>query len=105
MNNREYLRELVDVAIAMHKGRGMALYQVLGKVLEANSNKINGLNAEDRRYIMKFRDRIRRKHNNEVYTKDDALKFQPWAQFTDAHGWTHIKNMRKHDNVPGERTE
>jgi hypothetical protein len=42
MNNREYLRELVDVAIAMHKGRGMALYTVLGKILEANSNKING---------------------------------------------------------------
>jgi hypothetical protein len=54
---------------------------------------------------MKYRDRIRRKHNRNVYSQDDALKFQPWAQFTDAHGWTHIKNMRKHDNPQGEGTE
>jgi hypothetical protein len=104
MNSREYLLELVEIARALHK-KDMRLWEGLNSILQANANQLKGLNAEDRAGIRKEMDYIRRKHNREVYSQDDALKFQPWAQFTDAHGWTHIKNMRKHDNVPGERTE
>jgi hypothetical protein len=103
MNNRDYLRELVKLHMSIRSG--MALWHSLNDILKANSNKINGLTEADRKGIVDVMDRVRRKHNREVYSQDDALKFQPWAQFTDAHGWTHIKNMRKHDNVPGERTE
>ncbi|MHC4645057.1 MAG: hypothetical protein ACYTBJ_06130 [Planctomycetota bacterium] len=107
MNNREYLRELQRLTDTLHSTPPQTILNRLNDMLKENTSKTGKqrMSTELRRHLWRLYTAVRRSMNRGIWARDVEPMHMPDVPFMHSIGYWTIPTMKKHDNVPGERTE